>query len=466
MEKYVIAITLFSFSFLFSTLLFIFKRKSLLYTTSIFVLVLSIIILLVNFISYYITDSWLTFFFLGVVLFLGILGVSYYFFSLSTTDIGKRFYNNRIVKNLFYNYIYEEHTKEYNKFNESLANINDLKAEYNKKLLELTAIVDQNKALIDTLTKQLINIINFVEKTISSSNKLGTNKDKSSGSNLFIKALEAMFLLDKSIEKTISEMRNQAATLTLTFEAFDVTTISMKKVDSITKEASQFANTLSDNAKEGSSALDLMASSIEEISKSSLTMEEFIVTINNISEKTSLLAMNAAIEAAHAGVKGKGFAIVASEVRKLSMNTSMASSEVKKGIKLVLNKIQNAVTLVDNTKVIFKNMLENIEGTNALNYEIYNISKNNVLQGREIITAVNQLKSITQRIIKASRDEFFQTREVIIAMNEIHSVSKLLIKDIEAVYDEIDIGVNKIDKTYKKLTKKGYLLYPATEKVS
>ncbi|MDH5682699.1 MAG: methyl-accepting chemotaxis protein, partial [Spirochaetota bacterium] len=268
--------------------------------------------------------------------------------------------------------------------------------------------------------------------------------------DLFQKAFEAMYELDKSIENTIEEMKNQSDTLHLTFEAFDITTVSLGKVDKFTKEANILAANLNETALKGSRAVELTVNAIEEIAKSSMLMEEFVVTIKNISEKTNLLAMNAAIEAAHAGEKGKGFAVVANEVRKLSSNTNAATAEIKKNINTILEKIHNAVDLVNNTKALFGNILDDIDSTNSINKEIYKISKENVAQGKEIISAINQLRSITQRIIEASADELFQTNEVLVAMNEINSVVTHIIASVKKIYKEIDNSKHLIEDTWDK----------------
>ncbi|MDH5682546.1 MAG: methyl-accepting chemotaxis protein [Spirochaetota bacterium] len=445
-----VAITYISLALLFTILSYLLKKKSTLFPASLLSLVIAIIYSLVVILSDLTGDNKLSSALSGLVFFLVILFLCLTLFR-SIVRIAQDKAASGIMGKLIFQDAFSSVKEEINKLGVSVEALNREKLENSQRFTHVLKSMDDYKKNIQLTYDHMTDIISLMNRVLSYGGKLDGNS-KTPKLDLFQKAFEAMYALDKSIENTIEEMKNQSDTLHLTFEAFDITTVSLGKVDKFTKEANILAANLNDTALKGSRAVDLTVNAIEEIAKSSMLMEEFVVTIKNISEKTNLLAMNAAIEAAHAGEKGKGFAVVANEVRKLSSNTNTATAEIKKNINTILDKIHNAVDLVNNTKALFSNILDDIDSTNSINKEIYKISKENVAQGKEIISAINQLRSITQRIIEASADELFQTNEVLVAMNEINSVVTHIISSVKKIYQDIDSSKHLIDDTWTDST--------------
>ncbi|MBE9529131.1 MAG: methyl-accepting chemotaxis protein [Proteobacteria bacterium] len=102
-----------------------------------------------------------------------------------------------------------------------------------------------------------------------------------------------------------------------------------------------------DMIKQISDEVNSFASSIQELGESSTKIGEIIGVINDIADQTNLLALNAAIEAARAGEQGRGFAVVADEVRKLAERTSTATGEIAGMITSIQKDTNGAVEAMD-----------------------------------------------------------------------------------------------------------------------
>ena len=92
-----------------------------------------------------------------------------------------------------------------------------------------------------------------------------------------------------------------------------------------------------------SEAVSASADSVRELGARGEQIGQVIEVINDIADQTNLLALNAAIEAARAGEHGRGFAVVADEVRKLADRTTKATEEVADSIRAIQNETENAV---------------------------------------------------------------------------------------------------------------------------
>ena len=144
---------------------------------------------------------------------------------------------------------------------------------------------------------------------------------------------------------------------------------------------------------------------IQELGKSSDQIGQIIGVIDDIADQTNLLALNAAIEAARAGEQGRGFAVVADEVRKLAERTTQATKEIALMIKTIQEETQRAVDAME-------------AGTSAVERGVESATKAGTSL-QEIIRAAEQVDDMITHIATAATEQSSATQQVNANMEQI-----------------------------------------------
>ncbi|MDR0473754.1 MAG: methyl-accepting chemotaxis protein [Treponema sp.] len=172
-------------------------------------------------------------------------------------------------------------------------------------------------------------------------------------------------------------------------------------------------NTLAESSDAGRADLQKVSTDIQEIARESEGLLEINSVMQTISSQTNLLAMNAAIEAAHAGESGKGFAVVADEIRKLAENSGSQS----KTISAVLKKIKVSIdTITKSTGVVlerFGTIEDEVQTVLGQETQIRSAMEGQGTGSQKILDAITQLNSVTDLVRKASSGMIAESKEVL-----------------------------------------------------
>lgn len=166
-------------------------------------------------------------------------------------------------------------------------------------------------------------------------------------------------------------------------------------------ESAQRAATLADNTAQvtdvGLKTVARVSDTMHAISESSARIADISQVIDGISFQTNILALNAAVEAARVGEQGRGFGVVAGEVRALANRTAEASKEIKVLIDAARARIETGVLEFERAAQAMRDSAEGVGRVSEFVHEISHASSEQLLGISQVNQAVSQLDGLTQR---------------------------------------------------------------------
>ncbi|GAB7269448.1 methyl-accepting chemotaxis protein [Dickeya ananatis] len=189
----------------------------------------------------------------------------------------------------------------------------------------------------------------------------------------------------------------QASSLEETAASIEQLTATIKNTAANTEHAASLAGQASEIVRQSGEMMTDVTREMREIHDASQRMAEIIGVIDSIAFQTNILALNAAVEAARAGEQGRGFAVVASEVRALAQRSANSAKEIKELIDNSVQKVQDGMSLVENTEHTMGAVIDNAHNADSVITEIARASLEQSEGINQINLAIGQIDTTTQQ---------------------------------------------------------------------
>jgi methyl-accepting chemotaxis protein len=225
-------------------------------------------------------------------------------------------------------------------------------------------------------------------------------------------------------------------------------------IESVTRNVESLDNSLQrliGAAEEGRSQFNHFRDRVGAVDGQSDSLQETNEVIASIAGQTNLLAMNAAIEAAHAGEAGRGFAVVADEIRKLAEQAALQSRDTAAGLKDLQTTIRALVNDSETTGGAFGRILDEIARVEALESEVRLAMVEQQTGSRQILEGINEIRESSHEVQSHSDQMTQETVTTLQKMETLHRITQ----EIRQGMDEIATGAAEINQALAAISEQG-----------
>ncbi|MDR0472543.1 MAG: methyl-accepting chemotaxis protein [Treponema sp.] len=318
---------------------------------------------------------------------------------------------------------------------------------------ELSAVGKQLEKNASSMADSITNISSAAEQV------LVKTKGQMESVNTSSKAIEKISGNIKTLENSIDD---QIASMNQASAAVEEMVGNIVSIGSVTEKMAVQFKTVEEAAVTGRRIQKESSERISQIVEESQSLQEANRIIATIAAQTNLLAMNAAIEAAHAGAAGKGFSVVADEIRKLAENSSVESHKIGIELKQIVATIDLIVKDAELSGGAFDKVSSRATETEKLILEVDNAIHEQKTGTQQVMESLRAMDEVNTKVSDGSKEIALENESL---LQEIHTLQGSA-TEISARMGEMSNNINHINAGAREVSDLAAKTHSSIEKIS
>ena len=299
-----------------------------------------------------------------------------------------------------------------------------LAGHFNSFASVLRDLIERVKTEANTLQEGFLRLSSNTEETAGAIRQITANIEsiKQQTSNQSASVTESsdnVEQINRSVSTLYRLIERQAEGVSTSSSSIEEMVANIQSVTANIERMGGYYEKLLGKSESGKQAIETVAKQVKEIDGQSETLQEANSLIAGIAAQTNLLAMNAAIEAAHAGQAGMGFAVVADEIRKLAENAATQSKNISQNIKNIRSVINAVVDSSGTSARTFEDILEQIRILSRLEEEIRYAMQEQSTGSAQVLDSITNINAITTEVRQSAQEMQDGSNTVLLEMRHL-----------------------------------------------
>jgi methyl-accepting chemotaxis protein len=275
--------------------------------------------------------------------------------------------------------------------------------------------------------------------TINAGMDVLENKSKAESESVR-ETVESVRDIVSSIEALDRAVESQSESIASSSHLIEEMVKGIRDIQATVHEANVITENLGESSKDGRKTLEQLSDDMTRLAERSVALEDANKTISNIAAQTNILAMNAAIEAAHAGEAGRGFSVVSSEIRKLAVESNRESESISAEIKSMTQAMTEIRQVSGRTVESMNNIFMKLSEMSSSFANIKDTIEMQAVNSGRVVEALERIRNMADEVNRDSGK--IQRGSVIIDKS---------VKDLQTVSEDVGQSVSTAQQASRQI---------------